>query len=273
MSEIDWDSPEGAERYDRNCDHQLQKGEVLVEMMGIKKGDFVLDVGCGTGRQALNVAGIIGPAGELTGIDPSSYRIELARKKFGEDSTGNVRFLVGQAEDLRVVPDNSINHAYFCSSFHWVDDKKTALNEIYRVLRPGGRVGMTTLDRDSPNMMRALVDPIFVKYHIESRQEWHRGMKKVTAPELHDLLSGAGFTRISIEPRAVPRKYNSPEEFLKHLEERDSPEGVLKDIPDEIREKIRQEITEEFRKAQAPEGTGFGNITLFAVATKAKEGM
>ncbi|MCO5381146.1 MAG: class I SAM-dependent methyltransferase [Methanosarcina barkeri] len=46
----------------------------------------MLDVGCGTGRQALNVAEIIGPAGQLTGIDPSSYRIELARKSLTEIS-------------------------------------------------------------------------------------------------------------------------------------------------------------------------------------------
>jgi ubiquinone/menaquinone biosynthesis C-methylase UbiE len=271
MSEIDWDSPEGAERYDRNCDHQFQKGHVLIEMMGIKKGDSVLDVGCGTGRQALNVAGIIGLTGKLVGIDPSSFRIELARKKFNGDSSGNVHFLVGKAEDLRDVPDNSINHAYFCSSFHWIDDKKTALNEIYRVLRPGGMVGMTTLDRNSPNTRRTLVDPILAKYDIERIHEWHRGMKKVTSPELNDLLSGAGFTSISIEPRAVPRKYNSLEEFLQHLEEKESSDGVLKDIPDEIREKIREEITEEFRKVQTLEGTSFGNITLFAIATKAKE--
>ncbi|WP_440948452.1 class I SAM-dependent methyltransferase [Methanosarcina sp. T3] len=271
MSEIDWDSPESAERYDQNCDHQFQKGQVLVEMMGIKKGDSVLDVGCGTGRQALNVAGIIGPAGQLTGIDPSSYRIELARKKFDGDPSGNVHFLVGQAEALRDIPDNSINHAYFCSSFHWVDDKKTALYEIYRVLRPGGMAGMTTLDRNSPNAMGALVDPILAKYGIARRHEWHRGMKKVTSPELRDLLSGAGFTSISIEPRAVPRKYGSPEEFLRHLEEKDSPGGVLKDIPDEIRNKIRQEIAEEFRKVQGPDGAGFGNVTLFAIATKPGE--
>lgn len=273
MSEIDWDSPEGAEKYDRNCDHQFQKGKTLIEMMKIKKGDSVLDVGCGTGRQAVNVLEIIGPTGRLTGIDPSSYRIELARKKFGGDSISSVSFLVGQAEDLRGVPDNSINHAYFCSSFHWVDDKKTALSEIYRVLRPGGRVGMTTLDRDSSNTMRTFADPVLAKYHIERNQEWHRSMKKVTASELHNLLSGAGFTSISIEPRAVTRKYGSPEEFLKHLEERDSPEGLLKNVPDEIREKIRQEITEELRKAQAPDVTSFGNVTLFAIATKPNEGI
>jgi ubiquinone/menaquinone biosynthesis C-methylase UbiE len=166
MSEIDWDTPESADSYDQNCDHQFLKGQTLVEIMKIKNGDSVLDIGCGTGRQAVNVSGIIGPSGKLTCIDPSSHRIELARKKFDEGSISNVRFLVGQAEDLSAIPDNSINHAYFCSSFHWIDDKKTALRETFRVLQPGGMTGMTTLDRDSPGMMRTLVDPILAKYNI-----------------------------------------------------------------------------------------------------------
>ena len=39
MSEIDWDTPEIAVRYDKNCDHQFLKGRALVEMMGIATGD------------------------------------------------------------------------------------------------------------------------------------------------------------------------------------------------------------------------------------------
>ncbi len=104
MSEIDWDTPDIAVRYDKNCDHQYLKGQSLVEMMGISNGDTVLDVGCGTGRQAVYVSGIIGSSGRLTGIDPSSHRIELAQEKFARDPKGNARFLVGQAEDLSSVP-------------------------------------------------------------------------------------------------------------------------------------------------------------------------
>jgi arsenite methyltransferase len=268
MSEIDWDTPESAERYNHNCDHQFHKGQALIEMMKIIKGDSVLDLGCGTGQQAVNVLGIIGPSGQFTGIDPSSHRLELARKKFGGDSLRNVRFLVGQAEDLSAIPDNSINHAYFCSSFHWIDDKKIALLETFRVLQRGGKVGMTTLDRDSPSMMRTLVDPILAKYNVTRSHELHRGINRVNALELHNHLSEAGFTSISIESRTIPKQYRSPEEFLRHLEEMDS---LLKYIPDEIKEKIKQEISEELAKTQIPDFVGFGNVTLFAIATKPDE--
>jgi arsenite methyltransferase len=271
MSEIDWDTPKSATNYDQNCDHQFQKGQTLIEMMKIKSGDSVLDMGCGTGWQALNVSGVIGPAGKLTCIDPSSYRIELARKKFGVDSLNNVRFLVGKAENLSEVPDNSINHVYFCSSFHWIADKRTALSETYRVLQSGGSVGMTTLDRDSPDMMRTLVDPILAKYNITRKYELHREISRVNAQELHKLLSEAGFTFISIEPRTISRNYRSPEEFLKHLEERDSMRSLLKDIPEEIKEKIKQEIYEELTKIQKPVFAEFGIVTLFAIAKKPNE--
>ncbi len=84
---------------------------------------------------------------------------------------------------------------------------------------------MTTLDKNSSSTMKTLADPILAKYHIKRNQEFHRGMKKVTATELRDLLSDAGFDSISIEPRAIPWQYGSPEEFLKHLEKRDSLRG------------------------------------------------
>jgi ubiquinone/menaquinone biosynthesis C-methylase UbiE len=268
MSDLAWDSPRGAETYDRKSDHQFLTGTTLIEMMEIKKGDSVLDVGCGTGRQAVNVLRRIGPEGNFIGIDPSPYCVDLARKKVGGNSVINSRFLVGHAADLSAACDNSIDHAYFASSFHWVDDKKTALDEVHRVLRPGGKLGMTTLDRDSQNTMRTLVDPIYAKHHIERKHEWYRRMKRVTASELHNLLSTACFASISIESRSILRRYDSPEEFLEHLEQRDGPDGLFHDKPDEIREKIRQEITEEFRKTQTPTPVGFGNPTLFAIATK-----
>ena len=76
---------------------------------------------------------------------------------------------------------------------------------------------MTTLDRDSPHIMRGIVDTILEKYQVKRTYERQGGKKRVTAPELRDLLSGAGFTDIIIEPRNVPRQYGSPEDVLNHL--------------------------------------------------------
>ncbi len=97
---VSYDAPELAERYDRISDTQFEKGSKLVSKMGIKKGDVVLDVGCGTGRQALHVLDIIGPSGRIVGIDPSSHRINVAKEKLKGMAAKNISFAVGRAEIL-----------------------------------------------------------------------------------------------------------------------------------------------------------------------------
>ncbi len=81
MSGVMWDAPELAERYDRMSDSQFQSGCILVDRMNVKKNDVALDVGCGTGRLALHVSGIVGPSGRVVGIDPSPHRVRIADRK------------------------------------------------------------------------------------------------------------------------------------------------------------------------------------------------
>jgi len=69
----------------------------------------------------------------------------------------------------------------------------------------------------------------------------------------------------------IPRQHRSPEEFLKRLEERDSSRNRLTDVPDEIKEKIKQEICEEYIKIQNSTFAESGIVTLFAIATKPNE--
>jgi len=264
-SGINWDSPEIADRYDRNSDHQYQKGLALIEMMNVKKGDAVLDLGCGTGRQALNVSGIIGPSGMLTGIDPSSYRIEIAKSKFGKTPAANVLFIVGRSEDLSTLADNSFDHAYFCSSFHWVDDKTTALRETYRVLKPGGNVGMTTLDRSNSFGMSLLMGHILEKYGYPAPKR-ENGMKRVTKKELEMLLADAGFMDIHIDPRTVNRYHKTPEDVLAF--HNGSFGDQLKDIPEGPRRDIMQAVIGELENMRTPQGIEFKSKTLFAIAVK-----
>jgi len=269
MSKIDWDTPDVAERYDKNSDHQFKKGVALIEMMNLKPGDRVLDLGCGTGRQAMNVAGIIGQSGILEGIDPSSSRIKLACDKLQCASYNNVHFHVGLAEDLGRFSDNSFDHAYFCSSFHWVDDKPAALREVLRVLKPGGSVGMTTLDRESNFGMRDITKKVFARhnYPVPDGLWGDGGMKRVNKDELEALLKDAGFRDIHIEPRSTNRRHRSPDEVL-DFQSSNMTGSLLKDIPEPLKLVLRQDIMQELEKRRTAGGIELPSYTLFAVAVK-----
>jgi len=81
-----------------------------------------------------------GPSGQVVGIDPLAERVALARER-----VPGVRFHIGYAEDLGAFADGSFDDVSMSSVFHWVPDKPKALAGIARVLRPGGKLGFTTL--------------------------------------------------------------------------------------------------------------------------------
>lgn len=143
MTSYDHDSPRLAETYDRVSDTQFTGGKRLVERLNIKAGDRVLDVGCGTGRLACWIAERVGPNGKVAGIDPLAERVAIARGR-----NRDIHFEVGSAEDLGCFPDKSFDVVCLNAVFHWIADKPKALAEIYRVLRPGGRLGGTTLPKE-----------------------------------------------------------------------------------------------------------------------------
>ncbi len=83
MDNVKWDAPELARRYDAVSDSQYERGLILMDKMKIIEGSAVLDIGCGTGRMALHVAGMVGPSGMVFGINPSSHRIRVAMISLG----------------------------------------------------------------------------------------------------------------------------------------------------------------------------------------------
>jgi len=104
----------------------------------INEGEVVLDVGCGAGVDTLIAAIMVGPKARVVGIDLIPEMLERARENLGKTPLGNVIFQEGSAEDL-LFPDESfdvvISNGVFNLTFH----KERALEEAFRVLRPGGR--------------------------------------------------------------------------------------------------------------------------------------
>ena len=138
MASFSHDNPQLAQAYERLSDMQFEGGKRLVERIGLKAGERVLDVGCGTGRLARWMAEIVGPRG-VVGIDPLPDRISVARRL-----APGLSFEVGNAEDLGAFGDETFDAVCMSAVFHWVREKRKALAESRRVLRRGGRLGMTT---------------------------------------------------------------------------------------------------------------------------------
>jgi ubiquinone/menaquinone biosynthesis C-methylase UbiE len=102
-------------------------------------GDVVLDIGSGSGTDALISSVLVGAAGEVIGIDMTRAMLDKFQANVQRMNVSNVRALRGEAEELPL-PDESIDVVTSNGVLNLVPDKTRAVQEIFRVLRPQGRV-------------------------------------------------------------------------------------------------------------------------------------
>ena len=112
--------------------------EQVIRRAALKPGHRVLDLGTGTGAVALQAAPLVGPAGQVTGADPSSEMLDLAQQRAARLGHANLNFEVGSAEAIQA-EDASFDAVLACLSLMYVVDRAAAARECARVLRPGGR--------------------------------------------------------------------------------------------------------------------------------------
>ncbi|SDD16027.1 methyltransferase domain-containing protein [Ruegeria marina] len=100
-------------------------------------GERLLDLGCGNGLLTLDLARAVGDSGHVLGLDPSPDMLDLARARCA--GRGNVGFEQGRAETLPFA-DASLDGAVSLQVFEYFDDMRPPLCELFRVLKPGGRL-------------------------------------------------------------------------------------------------------------------------------------
>jgi arsenite methyltransferase len=104
----------------------------------IHPGEAILDIGCGVGVDSLIAARLVGPSGSVRGIDLVPEMLNRAQENARLVGAGNVEFTEGSAEELPF-PDSSFDVVISNGVFNLVVDKVKALEEVMRVLKPGGR--------------------------------------------------------------------------------------------------------------------------------------
>jgi SAM-dependent methyltransferase len=156
----------------------------------LDEGETVLDLGSGGGIDVLLSARRVGPTGFAYGLDMTDEMLELARENARTAEVRNVEFLKGYIEDIPL-PDASVDVIISNCVINLSTDKPRVIREMFRTLRPGGRLGISDIvasDELSP----------------EDRAE--RGSYvgciagALSFSEYRSELAAAGFTDISIGP-------------------------------------------------------------------------
>ena len=159
--------------------------KMTVDLALIRSGDTVLDVGCGTGEVTL-AAKKYAKQGMVYGIDPAPEMIAVARKKAARKKL-DIDFRVGVIEALPF-PDSSIDVVTSSLMMHHLPDdlKIRGLAEIYRVLKPGGRLLIADFMRPTASFFNHL----FIAFTRHQRLQ--KGVE-----DLQPLLKNAGFQQIT----------------------------------------------------------------------------
>lgn len=267
MTNLKLDTPLLAEKYDEVSNIQFDNGSILIEKLGVKEGDNVLDIGCGTGRLAQYLSKIVGSRGKVVGIDPLEQRINIARKKI---KCENISFEIGVSDDLRLFEDSSFDHIVLNAVFHWVANKEATLTEISRVLKPGGRIGINTQARESPGCLKLTTDSVlsrepYAKAVVSSEDPMIK--HAVTSSELKRLLEASEFRNINLDLRKTKRYYQNSGEIM-DLVTSSSFGNYLIHVPTHLREQAAFEIATELEKARNEKGIEFISNNVFAFAQK-----
>lgn len=133
-----------ASGWQRNREKMTAPTSVITEKMlslaGVHAGNHVLDLACGVGDPAFAIAGLVGSAGYVLGLDLSQEMVEAARELSLREGVGNAEFRTIESELDLGVPGESFDVATCRHGLMFVPDPVAALRELRAALKPGGRV-------------------------------------------------------------------------------------------------------------------------------------
>jgi len=158
----------------------------------VREGETILDLGSGGGVDVFRASKLVGKSGKVIGLDATPEMIFRARETAKKHGYGNVEFRLGEIEHMPV-ENNSVDLVISNCVLNLVPDKESAFKEIYRVLKPGGKISVT--DMVATQKAGKPINP----------EEWAACISgAITANEYQSILEKTGFMEIQASDETHP---------------------------------------------------------------------
>lgn len=242
--------------------------EAIINYLQPKDGQKILDIAAGTGEPALSIAASI-KNGVVTITDISEEMMEIAREKAIAKELSNIETVICDASDLPF--ENGSFDAVSCRfGFMFFPDIQLAANEIYRVLKPGGRFATTVWNFPEKNFwVTAIMGTIMRLMEIPPPPPEVPGMFRCCKPgRMRDILEKAGFNDIEEREVLSTLKTESVDEYWEMMTEIGaSVVAALSQADEGMRSKIKEEV---FRliKQKCPETVSLEASAIAITAIK-----
>lgn len=145
----------GADWLEREGREQEQRPAEVIKTMGLRDGDVVADLGCGTGYFARRMARAVAPKGRVYAVDIQPEMLALMKGLVEKEGTTNVIPVLGEAGDPRL-PKGALDWILLVDVYHELQEPKAMLAKMRESLKPNGRVALLEyrLEGDSAQHIR-----------------------------------------------------------------------------------------------------------------------
>lgn len=193
--------------------------DAMIHMAAIRAGMNVLDVAAGAGDQTLDIAAKVGSAGHVVATDIAPYILEFAAHNAAQVGHNNIETIVADGENLPF-DDASFDAAISRLGLMFFPDPQRGVNEIYRVLKPGGRFCAMVFSSPQTNPCLGIMMSTALKYAGLTPGDPYRagGLLSLGKPGLIDtLLVSAGFRECVTTRVSAPFRLPSAHHYLEFV--------------------------------------------------------
>ena len=214
--------------------------DALVRAADVRAGMTVLDVACGSGDPAINLALAVGPAGRVIAVDPVSEMLEAARARIAALGLTNVELRQGEFSSLPL-PSASVDRVTCRFGLVYAADADAAVREMMRVLAPGGRMAVMVWGDRRRNEYWSVEHDALARLEVPLPQQYDQPVEFAyeESGALAAILREAGLDHVVEEELELTLYWpGPPEELWEEVED----EVADLELPPGARERMGEEL-------------------------------